>query len=393
MEPVLALAARKSVPIHGWTWIYLVGGAALFLFGLQIATGCLLMIYYQPTEAAAHESVTRIMTAVPYGWLLRSLHVWTADMLVATVLLHFVTVLLSRAYRRPRELTWITGVLLLLLTLTLGFSGYLLPWNQRSYVATLVGTQIPGCLPRLGQVVVELLRGGKEVSGDTLTRFYAAHVVIVPIFLVAIAVVHLGLVQLHGMSLPSALSMSDVRDQEPFFSEYLLRDACVWLVLFGTLITLAVLAPADIGAKADRLQPAPTGIRPEWYFLWMYQVLKHVPERAGVAGLTVGFLLLLALPLLDGHPASSRHNRVRTALFVISLAAIAVLHIAAWIAPETAHRHPPLVADTYRPGANVVCLLLLWTVVAFLAYYLQRLRQHNRRIRLLYNQGVRDELT
>ena len=202
--PVWARAAQKSVPIHGRSWVYLVGGAALFLIGLQVATGCLLMLYYQPTEATAHESVTRIMTVVPFGWLVRSLHVWIADVLVASVLLHLVTVLWTRAYRRPRELTWITGVVLLFLTLALGFSGYLLPWNQRSYFATLVGTQIPGCLPGVGRTAVELLRGGQQVSSDTLTRFYAAHVVLVPIVLTLVLVVHVSLVQLHGMSLPSA---------------------------------------------------------------------------------------------------------------------------------------------------------------------------------------------
>ena len=161
---------------------------------------------------------------------------------MAAVLLHLATVLLTKAYRRPRELTWITGIVLLFLTLALGFSGYLLPWNQRSYFATLVGTQVPGCLPVVGPIGVELLRGGQQVSGDTITRFYAAHVVLVPIVLTAVLVFHVGLVQFHGMSLPLAKRAVKVRDHEPFFVEFLLTDASIWLVLLGVLATLAVCA-------------------------------------------------------------------------------------------------------------------------------------------------------
>jgi cytochrome b6 len=148
--------------VHRHSWIYLLGGAASFLFALQVASGSLLMLYYQPTEAAAYESVRRIASEVPCGWLVRSVHAWGADLFIAVVALHFTVKLFARAYRRPRELTWITGIALLAAALAAGFSGYLLPWNELSYYATLVGTQIPGTVPVVGDAIVHLLRAATK---------------------------------------------------------------------------------------------------------------------------------------------------------------------------------------------------------------------------------------
>ena len=179
--PVFRLLDRKTVPTHRHSWIYVLGGAAAFLFALQVASGSLLMLYYQPTEAAAHESVRKIATEVPCGWLVRSVHAWGADLFIAIVALHFAVKLFARAYRKPRELTWITGMLLLAVALAAGFSGYLLPWTELSYYATLVGTQIPGTVPVVGDWIVHFLRGGDQVTGDTITRFYAVHVMFLPL--------------------------------------------------------------------------------------------------------------------------------------------------------------------------------------------------------------------
>ena len=182
-----------------------------------------------------------------------------------------------------------------------------------------------------------------------------------------------------------------MRDQQPFFTEFLLTDVSIWLVLFATLVTCAAYAPAEIGPKADALQPAPPGIKPEWYFLWMYQVLKYVPERAGVVGLTVGAVGLLALPLLDRRASQQRCNSAMTALYLVVMAAIALLQIGAWASPSVQHSQPPLLADTYRPASNTVWLVLLWVVVVFLVYYLQQLRRHNRRLRRLVAAGAARE--
>ena len=305
LRPLFALAAKKTVPIHRHSWTYLLGGAALLLAGLQVVTGGLLMLYYQPSEASAHQSVERIMTEVPFGWLVRSMHAWGAHLFIAAVVLHLLTTMFARAYRRPRELTWMAGVAALLLALGFGFTGYLLPWNELSYFATRVGTDIPGTVPGLGGAIVHFLRGGEQMTGDTITRFFAAHVMFIPLAFGLVLLVHLALVQAQGMSLPVGMKRSEVRDHQPFFTEFVLLDAVVWLVLFGLVVTLAVLLPAAVGTQANPLQSAPAGIKPEWYFLFMFQLLKLVPKAWGVGLLGLGLLALLLLPLLDRRARAS----------------------------------------------------------------------------------------
>ena len=383
LAPVLAVAARKSVPIHRLSWIYLLGGAALFLLAAQVTTGCLLMLYYQPTEQGAHESLRKIMTEVPYGWLVRSVHVWGAHAFIGTVILHFLTVLFAKAYRRPRELTWLSGVVLLFLAAGMGFSGYLLPWNQLSYYATLVGTQIPGSFPIVGDTAVRLLRGSAQISGDTITRFHAAHVVILPLALGVVLLVHLSLVQLHGMSLPLGKSPARVKDQQPFFSEFLLTDACVWLLVFGALVTLAVYVPAEMGAKADPLQSAPEGIKPEWYFLFLFQLLKYMPKSVGILLLAAGAVFPFAIPFLDRRAERGDRSPGFTAVYLALLAAAILLEIRAILSPSVAKEPGAFTAETYRPIVDTVWLAFLWAAIGFVVYYLQQLRRQNRQIRLL----------
>ena len=175
---------------------------ALFLFGIQVATGILLSLYYKPSPDQAFESVRAIMTEIDFGWLIRSVHVWSANLLIGVLFLHILTTYMMRAYRGPREITWITGVLLLGLFLAFGFSGYLLPWNQLAFFATRVGTAIMGRCPWSGKYLLLLARSGENVTGDTLARFYALHVVILPLCAFALIGLHLFLVQKHGMSVP-----------------------------------------------------------------------------------------------------------------------------------------------------------------------------------------------
>ena len=381
-RPLLRLLDKKTVPAHRRSWIYLLGGAASFLFALQVASGSLLMLYYQPTEAAAHESVQKIATEVPCGWLVRSVHAWGADFFVAIVAVHFLIKLFARAYRRPRELTWISGMALLAAALAFGFSGYLLPWNELSYYATLVGTQIPGTVPVVGDSIVHFLRGGDQVTGDTITRFYAVHVMFLPLLTGAVTLVHVALIQMQGMSLPLGLSEGEVHDQRPFFSEFLLIDLCLWLILLGVIVTLAGLLPAGLGVKADPLKAAPQGIKPEWYFLFMFQTLKHVPETLGVLLFAVLGLLLVLLPLLDFPASRGRKSSVLTWAFVALLAYAAVFEILAVLAPGA--ESPAEVEAARAPIADIlVSLAILWAVLGFLLYGLVQLLKTNTRMRRL----------
>ncbi len=310
-DGLVKLAAKKEVPIHGHTLFYYLGGMALFLFSVQVATGILLLLYYRPSSSEAFESVQYVMADVPFGWLIRSIHSWGANLFVGVVLLHMISVFFLRAYRRPREMTWISGALLLFLTLGFGFSGYLLPWNTLAYFATKVGTDVPAQIPGIGHLLSRILRGGSDVTGATLSRFYGIHVAILPAITTALLGIHVLLVQRHGMSVPPELEKKEKIPAMRFVPDFLLRDMVGWLAAVAVLAALAAFFPWELGVKADPFAPAPAGIRPEWYFLWTFQGLKYLPAKIlGVPGETVGVLFLggLALiavivPLLDrGRP-------------------------------------------------------------------------------------------
>lgn len=181
-------------------WLYTLGSATLFVSLNQLITGILLTIYYVPTPDHAFDSVTYITTQVPAGWLIRGLHHWGASAMVVLAVLHMVRVILYGAYKYPREITWFSGVALLLVTLGFGFTGYLLPWDQKAFWATTVGTEIAGVTPVIGQTLVRILRGGPELSAVTLARFFGVHVWVLPATLTLLLLLHMYLVIRHGIS-------------------------------------------------------------------------------------------------------------------------------------------------------------------------------------------------
>lgn len=192
---------KKPVPAHvNWTFCF--GGISFFLFLVLVVTGILLMIYYRPTTTEAYESVALITNVVPYGWLIRGLHHWGANLMVLMVMLHMVRVFAYGAYKPPRDFNWVVGVVLLLLTLAFGFSGYLLPWNQVSYWATTVVTDATGALPLIGEYLKYFIRGGPEVSQLTLSRFFTLHVVILPALTAVFLFLHFGMLRKQGISEP-----------------------------------------------------------------------------------------------------------------------------------------------------------------------------------------------
>lgn len=188
----------RKVPKVNW-WFTL-GSATLFLATTQAITGIFLSVYYVPHPEQAYDSINFIMNDVSFGWLIRGIHHWGATLMVITVFLHMLRTFFYAAYKYPRELTWITGVLLLLVTLGFGFTGYLLPWNQRAYWATTVGTSIAETVPFMGQFINQVLRGGTELSTLTLTRFFSAHIWMLPAALAALIGIHLYLVIRLGIS-------------------------------------------------------------------------------------------------------------------------------------------------------------------------------------------------
>jgi quinol-cytochrome oxidoreductase complex cytochrome b subunit len=181
-------------------WLYTLGSASLFVAVNQIVTGILLTIYYVPTPDHAYDSVQYISTQVPAGWLIRGLHHWGASAMVVLVVLHMLRIIFMGAYKFPREVTWVTGVFLLLVTLGFGFTGYLLPWDQKAFWATTVGTRIAGTAPIIGDSILRIMRGGEELSAVTLARFFGVHVWVLPTLLLSLVFVHMYLVIRIGIS-------------------------------------------------------------------------------------------------------------------------------------------------------------------------------------------------
>ena len=309
LSAVRDAAAHKTVPVHRFTVLYYLGGMTLFFFVVQVLTGILLMLYYRPSAEEAFESVEFIMTTVPFGWLIRSIHSWSANLMVFFAFVHLATVFFMKAYRKPRELTWITGCILLFLAMGFGFSGYLLPWNQLAFFATKVGTDIAGSVPFVGEFMVRFLRGGEEVTGGTLSRFYGWHVAILPAITTVLLGLHLLLVQLKGMSVPPTEEQAASRVKPMrFFPNFALRDLFGWVLALGVLAGLAALFPWELGEKADAFAPAYKDIRPEWYFMFMFQTLKLVPggellgieyEAIPILLFGLGGLALVLVPFLD----------------------------------------------------------------------------------------------
>ena len=234
------------------------------------------------------------------------------------------SVFFMKAYRKPREFGWWSGVALLLATMLFGFSGYLLPMDELAYFATKVGLDIPASLPLIGPALADLVRGGPEVGEATVQRFFTLHAVLLPAAFTALLVFHLWLVQKHGNAVPPSEEAKPLAQRKaiPFFPNFLVRDVGVWLLAFNVLSVLALMYPWDLGPQADPLKPAPLGIHPEWYFMSSFQVLKvfgawfpgAAGEMLGMGVFALGLILWLFVPLYDGSSGSGR-RAVRAAWF------------------------------------------------------------------------------
>lgn len=198
LTAIYDLVLDRKVPKVNW-WFTL-GSATLFLFVLQGVTGIFLAVYYVPSPASAYDSIQYIMTGVTFGWLMRGIHHWGATLMVIFVFLHMLRTFFMGAYKYPREITWLTGVILLFATLGMGFTGYLLPWNQRAFWATTVGTAIAGTVPLIGDFIVRVLRGGSDLSAVTLARFFSVHIWFLPVVIIGLISVHMYLVIRIGIS-------------------------------------------------------------------------------------------------------------------------------------------------------------------------------------------------
>ncbi len=329
--------------INAW---YTLGSVLITLFVLQFATGILLLIYYVPDPAEAFQSVSRIMNEVPYGWLIRYLHAVGSNIIVIALLLHLLSVLFMKSYFRPRELTWLSGFLLFNLTLGLCLTGYLLPWSQLSFWATTVATDAAGAVPLIGDQIVRFLRGGAMVGSTTLGRFFALHVMGLPLLFGLLVGLHLFCVRRAGVSTPPFgpdyrlwEPQGSFKHQEhpggiPFFPDYTVKDLAVICFFLAALLAVVFFAPW-LFLPPDALEPAdpfvtPEHIKPEWYFLWAYQTLKIFPSEIIGLGVQGAMMTLLALlPFLDRSP---ERRPARRPLFVTCyvLGILLIVGISVW---------------------------------------------------------------
>lgn len=306
------------------------GAVLLTLFCIQLITGVLLLVYYVPDTDKAFSSVTRIMNEIPYGWLFRYLHVVGSNIIIVVLLLHMLSVLFMGAYKRPRELTWLSGFGLLNLALGLCLTGYLLPWSQLSFWATTVATDAPGAIPVIGDKLVEFLRGAPSVGPVTLGRFFALHVVGLPLLLAGGIGFHLFCVRRIGVAEPPQGRTScqnegpqvfvhqHHRDGIPFFPNYTVKEMALVMFALAVLVAIAIYAPALFLPK-EALEPAdpfttPDHIKPEWYFLWAYQTLKIFPNK--LLGLGIQAVMMTALALLPFIDCGNERNPRLRPLFL-----------------------------------------------------------------------------
>jgi cytochrome b6 len=336
ISPLIDFMRHKSVPVHRHTVWYYMGGVALFLFIVQVVTGILLVLYYHADADAAYESVRYITTKVPFGWLIRSVHSWSANLMVFFVFAHMFSVFFTRAFAKPRELTWVTGFVLMALALGFGFTGYLLPWNELAFFATKVGTDIAGVVPVIGEPMKVLLRGGEDVTGATLSRFHAIHIALLPAIFFVLLTLHLVFVQRQGMHAPEYVENlpPERKKMIPFFPNFLMRDTLLWLIVLNVVLALAVFFPWEIGDKADPFTSAPQGIRPEWYFMFMFQTLKLLPGHIGfvegeVLGIVVFGLAGLAWMLVPFWEIR-RRGRVKPMTIIGVVAILYMLGMTVW---------------------------------------------------------------
>lgn len=344
LTPLYNLALKKTVPVHKHSVWYYMGGIVLILLLMQVATGLLLMVYYIPEIDSAHASILSINSQVAFGWFIRSLHSWGANLMILFVFAHLFSTYFMKAYRPPRELTWLTGLVLLGLSFGFGFTGYLLPWDEMSFFATKIGIDIAGKTPLIGGIMADILRGGSEIGQHTLSRFFAIHVMLLPLILLPVLGLHLWLVQAHGMSEPEPQPMSQEHDPstesryEKFFPTFVLKDMMVWILVLNLLAILVTLMPWGIGTQADPFAPAPIGIKPEWYFLAMFQFLKLLPPTVGpIEGEQFGMLIFGAIgvffaliPFFDTG-LSERRAKIATRFGQIVLLGFIVFTIWGWV--------------------------------------------------------------
>jgi quinol-cytochrome oxidoreductase complex cytochrome b subunit len=305
---ILRQERDRTVPVET-SRVYYLGALLVIFFLLEIATGILLMIYYRPSAGAAYYSTGIIMDEVRLGWLLRSVHRWGADLVILLGFLYVIRVYFWRGYQPPRQLNWVLGIVLLILVLTLGFTGTLLPWDQYAYWYTDSARETISAVPVLGNFILGVIWGGWDIGEEVLLRFYALHVGALPWLAASLLLLHVVLVWRFGITEPTPNDGPSRRGAIPFFPDFLVNLFIAALLLAGLLLSVAVFAPPSLLARADPLSPL-SHLQPRWYLLPVRELLRALPGPTAALSVMGFLLLLLLVPVIDGGPTPWRSRKI-----------------------------------------------------------------------------------
>ena len=345
LSEILAKFGTGKHPPSGTSWLHTLGFAALTIFALQAITGVALSFHYSASMAHAYDSIRVMERDVQGGALVRALHHWGASAMVVLVFLHSVRVFFQAAYKKPRELTWIIGLGLFGLVVALGFTGSLLPWDQKAYFATKVGVNIAAKTPLIGETIKDMLYGAKEIGPTTIGRFFALHAIVLPALLAMGLGLHLYLVGRHGVS-PVGCRVGDEGAPGPaYHPHHSFKEALVALLAVLVVLYLALAHGAPLEAVADRAESA-YDPRPDWYLLAPFQLLKYFKEdweQVGAFWLPTLFgLCLLALPFVDRNPERRLSKRpIAMSLGLITVIGICALTCLGTVGEPTHYQTPP----------------------------------------------------
>ncbi|MHC4958001.1 MAG: cytochrome b [Planctomycetota bacterium] len=320
---------NEPVPNHMKRWWFCLGGTPAYLFVVQIFTGILLAIYYQPTPATAYESVRYITEEAAFGWYVRGIHKWAATLMIAAVILHQMRIFFTGAYRKPREINWMIGMFLLICTLMLGFTGYSLVFEQLSYWGATVAGNITDQVPLIGTFLKRMLLAGDAYNDRTISRLFIMHAAVLPVSLTLLMAIHITIIRLQGVT---EFQFEDEPEDAPktfnFFPDHAYTELIMGLVLMVLLSTLATIFPAEMGPRADPLT-TPEVIKPEWFFYVAFRWLKLFPATFAI--LSTGFIVFVMFiwPFIDGA-IRKRWKGSEFSVWVGILAALTIIGLTVW---------------------------------------------------------------
>ncbi|MBU2644441.1 cytochrome b N-terminal domain-containing protein [bacterium] len=345
-------------------WSATLGSLCALVFVVEVVTGMLLAMYYNPSPDLAYESIQFIMNDVSMGNILRGIHHWGASAMVILVFTHLMTVFFSGSYKTPRELTWTIGVFLFLFTLGLGFTGYLLPWDQKAYWATVVSSNIPRDIPLIGDYITRIMLGGDRISGLTLTRFYSLHMLVLPSLLAIFVLIHIYLIRIHGLAEHpvSAVAAEKPQQGEPageiaFYPEHLFKCTILFTIVFGVILALAFFAHVPLEDKVGTIDDAYLP-RPDWYYMWLFQILTFFSGSSEVIGSLViplgGVCLLFLMPWLSKNNLRGLADRpLATAMGTVSIIGIVYLTLMGFAGARPYGQIVPVPDRTLTPSETV----------------------------------------